>query len=214
VTATDQTLKQALDRLRSLHDGDLGVVEAIACGEQAIPELRALLFEREPSGLFETRCRAVHALAVLNARDVLIEFLVAPHDARDPVERLGDDAVINAAARAVVKFRDESIFDLLLSLARERLLPGVVAALGSFRRPEAIPYLIDALAEDESRLIAEAALEKLGPAARDALTRAVSAGTSSPGSESPSQMRQRQSALGLLVKMSCSAKRGGSGERQ
>jgi hypothetical protein len=200
-------LKRALTRLRSLHDGDLGVGEVVAYGQPAVPHLRALLLEREPSGLFQTRCRVVQALAVLNARSVLIEYLTAPHQAIDPVERLGDDAVVNAAARAVAKYRDEDVFQLLLSLAKQRLLPGVVAALGSFRRREAIPYLVDALAEDECRPVAEAALEKLGPAARHALTLAVTETTSPPESESPSRIRQRQSALGLLVRLAQPAKR-------
>jgi hypothetical protein len=201
MTASEHDIGEAINRLRSLHDGDLGVVATIACGKRAIPALRVMLFERESSGLFEARCRAVQVLAALNARDVLVEFLTAPPNAVDPVERLGDDAVINAAARAVAKYRDESIFQLLLGLARRRLLPGVVAAVGSFRRPEAIPYLIDALAEDECRPRAEAALERLGPAARPALMRVVFIGTDSPDNQSPSQLRQSRSALRLLVKM-------------
>lgn len=207
-------LKQAINRLRSLHDGDLGVVEIVACGPPAIPHLRSLLFEREPSGLFETRCRVVQALAALNAGHMLIEFLTTPHESADPVERLGDDAVVNAAARAVTKYRDESVFQLLLSLAKRRPLPGVIAALGSFGRYETIPYLVDALAEDECRSIAEAALEKLGPAARHALITAVSEASSPQESESPSRIRQRQSALGLLVKMEQPAKRGARARQQ
>jgi hypothetical protein len=200
-------LEQAINKLKSLHDGNLGVVETIGCGIRAIPALRTILFEREPSGLFETRCRVIQALATLNAREVLIEFLTTSHDATDPVERLGDDAVVNAAARAVAKYREESVFQVLLSLAGLRLLPGVVAALSSFARQETIPYLIDALAEDECRPIAEAALEKLGHAARHALRQVVTTGTGSPEVESPSRARQRQSALGLLVKMTYSPKR-------
>ena len=199
MTATAQDLARALERLRSFHHGDLGVVETIACGESAIPALRALLFEREPSSLFETRCRAVQALATLGTRDVLIEYLAMPHASADPVEQLGDDAVLNATARAVVKYRDEQVFQLLQHLAGRRLLPGVVGALGSFKRPEAIPYLIDALAEDESRPIAEAELKKFGHRAYRALTKVASARENSP--DSPSRARQRASALGLLAAM-------------
>jgi hypothetical protein len=194
-------LRHALSRIRSLHDGDLAVIEVIAHGPSAIPHLRTLLFEREPSGLFDTRCRVVHALSALGARDVLIEFLTQRPQATDPIERIGDDAVINAAARTLANYRDESVFQLLLSLARQRLLPGVIAALGSFRRSEAIPHLVDALAEDECRLAAEGALEKLGSVAHDALTATVTNARSPPESESPSSKRQRQSALGLLVRM-------------
>jgi hypothetical protein len=197
VSAPAHDLERAIEMLKSLHHGDLGVVETVACGARAIPALRALLFEREPSGLFETRCRAVQALAALNARDVLVEYLAMPHDAPDPVEQLGDDAVLNAAARTIAKFGDEQIFQLLRHLAGRRLLPGVIGGLGEFMRPEAIPTLVDALAEDECRLIAEAALKKFGRRAHQALTRAAAA--SSP--ESPSRARQRLSALDLLAAM-------------
>jgi hypothetical protein len=198
-TAAAHDLARAIERLKSLHDGDLGVVETVACGGRAIPTLRALLFEREPSGLFETRCRAVQALAALDARDVLIEYLAMSHEAADPVEQLGDDAVLNAAARTVAKYGDEQVFQLLRYLAGRRLLPGVVGGLGEFMRPEAIPYLIDALAEDECRLIAEIALKKFGHRASQALTQVATATGSSP--DSPSRARQRRSALDLLVSM-------------
>jgi hypothetical protein len=195
---------QAIKKLRSFHDGDLGVIDVIACGTRIIPVLRTLLFERDSSGLFQTRCRAVDALAALDARDVLLEFLSAPHEAIDPVERLGDDAVVNAAARAVARYRDEQVFQLLLALAKHRPLPGVIAALGKFDRQESIPCLIDALLEDECRPAAEAALDKLGPSAHLALLQAATPPAPSPEGESPSRMRQRQSVFGLLAKIGVS----------
>jgi hypothetical protein len=48
------------------------VAELVALGTSAIPPLREPLFEREPSGLFQVRCRAVEALAALDAYDVLL----------------------------------------------------------------------------------------------------------------------------------------------
>ncbi len=195
----EPSLEQAIRRIRSLHEGDLGVVDVVAFGPAAVPRLRALLFEREPSGLFATRCRVVEALAALGARDVLVDFLATHRDAADPVERLGDDALVNATARALARFRDEAVFRLLLELAERRLQPGVVAALASFERKETIPYLIAALAEDECRRLAEAGLERLGPAAHDALA-AMASAVVPPDQDSPSRMRQRHSALGLLAK--------------
>lgn len=192
----------AIEALRSLHDGDRGVAAAAACGDEAIPLLRDLLFQREPSGLFETRRRAVEALASLRAYDVLIEFLESRADVADPVERVGEDAVINSAALALRSGRDPRVFRLLASLAeRRRSLSGVVAALGEFRAVEAIPYLVDALAEDESRAQAEAALRNIGPPARDALVSAARCDPATGGRESESRLRQRRSALALLVEM-------------
>jgi hypothetical protein len=190
---------RAINKLKSSHNGDLGIIDVIACGKRAIPALRDLLFERDRAGFFEVRCRAVDVLAAFRERDVLLEFLQAPHEVADPVERLGDDAVINAAARALAKYRDEEVFQLLMALTRRRLLPGVVAALGSFGRCEAIPYLISAIAEDECRPAAELALTRFGQSARSALMRAASSAPPALEGESPSRLRQRQSARRLLA---------------
>jgi HEAT repeat protein len=132
-------VQRALDRLKSLHDGDLGVLEITAFGRRAIPALRALLLEGESSGIYHPRCRAVDALAALRAYDVLIEFLSAPRDVADPVNRTGEEAVMSSAARALTGVDDERVFPLLLDLAKRQPLAGVIDALGSFRRPEAIP---------------------------------------------------------------------------
>jgi HEAT repeat protein len=143
----------------------------------------------------------VKALAALKAYDTLIEFLDTPHEATDPVERVGDEVVTNAAARVLAGLREACIFELLMRLAETRPLPGVIGALGTFGRSEAIPYLIEALAEDESRPAAEAALRTFGPFARQAL--AVAACQSSPSleRESESRLRQRRSALELLAEI-------------
>ena len=61
--------------LRQLHGGERAFMDVVACGPRAIPALRKLLFEREPSGLFQPRCLAVDALAVLGAKEVLLDFL-------------------------------------------------------------------------------------------------------------------------------------------
>ncbi len=128
-----------------------------------------------------------------------IEFLESSPDIADPVERLGEDAVINAAARSLRELRDPRAFQLFLSLARRRPLSGVVAALGGFRAPETIPYLIDALAEDVSRPEAEAALREMASLAHDALIVAALRDPTRPERESDSRLRQRRSALALLV---------------
>lgn len=191
-------VEQAVDRLKSLHDGDAGVFDVIACGPRAIPALRALLFEREPSGLFQGRCRAVEALAKLHAYDVLMEYLEREYVASDPVERLGDDAVINAAARALSGLRWERVFRLLMRLARRPALAGVIRALGALGRPEAVPLLIDAIEDDASRQAAEAALKAMGRAATPALVAAAKLRSPSPAYESESSLRRRRSALTVL----------------
>jgi hypothetical protein len=192
-------VQQAIYRLTSLYDGDVGVAEVVACGTRAVQPLRALLFEREGSGLYQSRCRAVDALAALGAYDVLSDFLIVPRTAADPVERVGDEAVINAAALALAQARDEHTFELLMTVVSRRLLPGVIGALGAFQRTEAIPCLIAALAEDDCRQAAENALAKIGRGARHALIAAAIRPRPSCDRESESSLRSRRSALELLV---------------
>jgi HEAT repeat protein len=188
-----------MNKLKALHHGDLGVVEVVACGNRATPALRALLFEREPSGLYQVRCRAVEALAALSAHDALIDFLRATREATDPVERLGDDALINAAALALAQVRKESVFQLLFGLLKRRPLAGVISAVGRFRRAETIPYLVDALAEDDCHLATASALRKFSSAAHPALLEAVNQRLPSPEYESISSLRRRRRALELLA---------------
>jgi hypothetical protein len=194
-------IEEAIAALRSFQHGDSGILDVIACGAQTIPFLRAMLFERERSGLFEVRCRVVQALAALDAYDVLIEFLNADRTIVDPVERVGEDAVINAAALALANVREQRVFELLLRLAQRSALTGVIGALGAFGRLEAIPVLIDALEEDASRHTAETALWKLGKKACPALLSTVDLKVPSAGRESESSARRRRSALKLLAEM-------------
>lgn len=191
-------LDQAIEKLKSLHDGEKGLIETVSCGGKAVPRLRELLFEREPSGLFQTRCLAVKALAALKAFDVLADYLRAQHEALDPAERMGGEAVANAAARALAGQSNPQTFDLLMKLAETRPLPGVIAALGATGRPEAVPFLIDALAEDESRPDAEAALPGFGSLAHPLLAAAACRRGPASGPESESRLRQRRSALAVL----------------
>jgi hypothetical protein len=194
-TTRSDGVQRAVDRLKTLHDDDRGLLQVILCGRRAIPALRNLLFERDPSGLFQVRCRAVQALSCLGAREVLADFLSSHAEAADPVERMGDDAVVNAAALALVPSHDEETFRLLEGLAKMRLRPGVIKALATFRRCDTIPLLISALKDDDSRRPAEAALKQFGIAARQALL--VAAAKTSDDGES--RLRAVRSILGLLI---------------
>lgn len=170
--SSDHRLAAALSKMTALHNGAEGIAEVVAVGAPAVPALRDILFEREPSGLFQVRCRAAEALGRLGAFDVLEEFLRKPRHG-DAVERLGDDVAISAAARAIARQKDNKTFELLCELARTHPLGGLIAALASFRRPEAIPILISALNEDEVRQTAELALLSFGPGARPFLLDAL-----------------------------------------
>ncbi len=191
----------ALRHLRSLSVGDLGALEAVAIGPHAIPPLRDMLFERDPSGLFQPRCQAVFALAALGAHHVLKEFLNTDRVIADPVERAGEDAVINAVARAVAKCCCEPVFRRLLHLASSRKLVGPIEAIGATRRPEVLPCLVTALEDDLARPVAEIALRNFGRDASTALTGGACAAYPNDGDESDSSRRRRRSALRLLTEI-------------
>ncbi|MGO9005622.1 MAG: hypothetical protein ACLQB4_07655 [Beijerinckiaceae bacterium] len=129
---------------------------------------------------------------------MLIEFLKSWRETVDPVERIGDEAVINAAARALRSAKSEKLFQLLLALAAQNPLAGIIETLAAYRRPEALPYLIAALAEDTARHAAEVALREFGADARPALLQIATSPSPSSDYESTSSRRRRRSALRLL----------------
>jgi hypothetical protein len=192
-------ISELIAQLRTLQDVERATVRLVAHGDAAIPALRDLLFERDPSGIFLPRRHAVTALARLRAYDVLIDFLRRPKADVDPVERLGNEAVINAAARALKGAPNERTFRVLLALAAHRLLPGVVELLASYHRLEALPYFIAALADDDARTAAEFGLLQLGQDARPALLEAATPPSAFSEYESLSSQRARRSAFGILL---------------
>ena len=194
-------IEHAVRRLKSLHEGDSGFLEVVDLGPDVVPALRRLLFEPEPSGLHQVRGRAAEALAALGAFDVLADFLVSRDPIADPVERLGEEVVIGAAAHAIARLREEWVYRLLRVLATHRCITGVLAGLGSFHRKDSIEIFIRALDEDEMRLTAEAILRVFGRAARSALIEAALDRGNADRSENESHLRKRRSALGLLLEI-------------
>ena len=160
-----------------------------------------MIIEREPSGLYEVRRRAVEALQRLGAIDDLVDCLrtLSSREALDPVEQTGDDAVVNALARALSGCESERVQSLLLDLASHRHLAGVIEALGAFHCRAALPNFIEALADDFTRPAAEAAIRKIGGAARPFLIHTVKRLVPPGEREYPSRTRQRLSALALLA---------------
>lgn len=186
--------------LKGLRGGDHAVADLVALGPSAVPSLRSFLFQPEPSGIYEPRCHAVAALGALKAEDVLLDFISAARTVRieDPVERTGEDAVINAAARAIRHRRDDATFDILMRMARQRPMSGVIDALGDMGRDQAIPCLVAGLSSDFARRSAEAALRKFGSRARPHLIAAALDAQPAPDNESETSLRARCGALDLL----------------
>jgi HEAT repeat protein len=196
---SDAEIRQLVEGLESLQEGELGVSILAACGERAIAPLREFLLFGRPRGISQPRRRAVHALAELGAKEVLLEYLEQPRTIPDPVVRMAEEEVENTAARALERWPSEDVFRRLLSVLNERLLPGVIDTLGSYCRLEPVARLIEAMGDDICRASAEEALYKLGAAARPALLAAARTPDPSRWEETPSSLRRRVSALRILA---------------
>jgi hypothetical protein len=187
--------------LQSLVDGQSVIEELVACGPRAILPLREFLLSGRIASVPNPRMWAVEALALLGAREVLIEYLQAPSRVVDAQLQFAEDAVRNTAGRGLSAWRDNETFEILLDLCRRRNLPGIVETLAGFERADAIPCLDRALEDDMCRKAAEDGLRKLGLRARSALL--FSAVTPLPDAEeeTPSSLCRRRSVLGLLMEI-------------
>ncbi len=182
------------------------VASLVELGPVAIEPLKKFLLEGKPSKVFQPRLGAVKALAGLGAREVLLEYLFQEREIVDPEERLGEEAVASAAARALAAWPDKETRRLLLKLSDHRVLNGLIEALAEFRAPEAIPYIVRALEDDFYRPAAEKALLKLGPLAAEALVRSAVMPHPDPNRETPSSLKRRRTAIRLLDCIGISAR--------
>lgn len=185
-------------QLEDLHRGKRAAEQLVACGEDSVGPLRDYLLHGRPSHIFQPRQWAVQVLARLGAWPVLLEYLNAQKSIPDPVIRFGEEAVENTAARALAARQTEEVFRALLRLAGERILPGVIEALGSFRRPETVSLFITALGDDLCRIAAEQALRQVGPLAIPALRKAARCTRVSRTRETPTETIRRKSAARLV----------------
>ena len=191
--------------LDSLTAGEDAAAHLVSFGVLAIEPLRTFLLEGTPRKIFQPRLWAVKALARLNAKEALLEYLLQKRNIADPQDRFGEETVESAAARSLAAGRDEKIFQFLMRLSDRRMLNGLIETLAEFKRPETIPYFERALEDDFYRPAAEEAFPKLGKMACHAL--AASAVTPRPNlsMESASSLQRRRSAMRLLNKIGTAA---------
>lgn len=199
IPSGDAEVRRLLACLQSLVEGQSAIEELAACGPRAVPSLREFLLSGRITSVPQPRMWAVEALALLGARDVLIEYLQAAGRGVDAQLQFAEDAVKNTAGRRLSAWRDDETFETLLEFCKKWNLPGVIETIAEFERPEAIPCLDRALEDDMCRIAAEDGLRRLGPAARCALV--LSAVTPLPNAdeETPSSLCRRRSALRLLT---------------
>lgn len=195
---TDEDIRNLVHGLASLQGGKLAAAALVGCGERAIPALRDFLLNGRPRGVFQPRQLAVETLAELRAEEVLMEYLRQPKAIADPVVRFGEDAVVSTAARLLAQWPSDDVFQILCAMAGDHMLLGVIEGLAEFRRPEAAPYLVRALADDVCRRAAEAGLLALGVQAQPALITAAHHPEPSGDDETPSSRIRRRSALRIL----------------
>ncbi|MBN1366030.1 MAG: hypothetical protein JW976_14580 [Syntrophaceae bacterium] len=200
-----EEILKLIDGLNLLHEGSRYGDLLVACGKEAITPLRNYLMEGKPSHIYQPRQKAVIALADLGAKEVLIEYLCTPKDIADPVTRFGEEAVENTAARLLAVWQTDDVFEVLLRSARKRILPGIIEALSSFRRPESIPLFIAALMDDFSRNAAENALKLLGKQAKPALMKLLKNDYRAE-TKNPSSLLRRRSIMRLLVNLGVTGK--------
>ncbi len=199
--APDTEISQLVRDLNSLEAGERTVAKLILQGRAIIEPLKEFLFRGKPSAVYQPRRWAVEALAGVGAKAALIEYLTWKKEIPDPAVRLGEQAVENAAARALAAWRTPEVFQTLSKIASPLPQLGLVEALGAFKRPEPIPYFIRALEDDMCRSAAEEALRKLGAVAMPALLEAATARAPSAEEEAPSSVLRRVSALNLLTEL-------------
>ena len=173
----------------------------IGCGERAIPRLRSFLLNGRPRGIYQPRQLAVETLAELGAKSVLLEYLSKPVAIEDAVVRMGEDAVRSTAARELGRWPTEDVFECLMRVGPDHLLPGIVEALGKFRRTESMTYFLWALGDGVCRSCAEEAIRNLGDMARPSLLDAANARTPSAEEEKPSSVQRRRSTLRILSEL-------------
>jgi HEAT repeat protein len=195
---TDQEIESFVRDLESLRGGSLSAAALIGCGPRAIPPLRSFLLHGRPRGIYQPRQLAVETLGQLGAKDVLLEYLRNPVVMEDPVVRHAEDAVRSTAARELARWQTQDVFECLMRLAMDQLLPGIVEALGMFQRAEAMPYLLWALGDGVCRASAEEAIRGLGVSARPFLMEAASARNPSAEDEIPSSLQRRRWVLRIL----------------
>ena len=165
--STAASAQAVVARLRRLHDGEEALHDVVVLGDAAREPLRALLTEREPSGIYQPKVLAARALGVIHAEDILLDFLKAPRFPDDPRERAGEEAVVNGAAEVLAANHHAPAFAVLKAIVAQRPhLIGSVHALASFDRADAVPELVAALGDDGSRHVAQAGLARIGAAAR------------------------------------------------
>ena len=191
--------------LFSLTEGELSVAALVGVGERAVPALRRVLLQGQPSTVYLPRQRVVRTLAELGAFWVLKEYLLQEKKIKDPDLRLAEEAVENTAARELARNQSEENCCVLLGLVMQRKLPGAVEALAQFRQDAAAPALVAALESDFCRNAAVEGIRPIYKAAVPYLIESARSPEPSRSEESATSLRRRRAAIRLLAEQGVEA---------
>lgn len=194
-------VRQLVEGLNSLMEGESAAAMLVACGARAIPFVSDFLIHGRPASVSEPRRRAVRVLADLEAVNELVRYLELEKNITDPVLKLSEESVESLAAELLARWPTEEVFRALLGLSQRRKLIGLCAAFGKLRRPEAIPVLIRDLGDGVCSRPAEDALLQIGRIAIPELISAALNRQLKGETEIPSNLQRRRSALRVLLSM-------------
>jgi hypothetical protein len=163
---TDDYIEDLIRGLESLMDGEIAAFKLISCGPRAVPFLERFLLSAAPRSVALPRRRAVRVLSALGAHPILTAYLQDSRLPEDAVVLFAEDGVRSDAARELLQWKTEEVFQVLLQAAHRRATSGIIFALGEFRRSEAVPLFFGALEDDLCREDAKEALRKMPGACR------------------------------------------------
>jgi Cof subfamily protein (haloacid dehalogenase superfamily) len=162
----EEAIGPLIQGLESLQDGEGAERNLLSVGQSAVPHLADFLLHTRPRTIAEPRCRAVRVLAALGAYETLIAYFREGTLAADAQVLFAEDAVRSAVAHALLRWKTQETYDVLLHAAERRSTEGLLFAIGEFCRPETIPLLFRSLEDDLCREAALAALRKVPEQAR------------------------------------------------
>lgn len=199
----EATIRHLIAALESLTDGELAVDILIACGRRTVPFLSQALLDAPPQSIAVSRCRVVRALGGLGEKHILLQYLRDWKHPVDPAITMAEDAVRSAAAKELLRWPSQEVFDILMMCIRDRSSLGLVEALGAFGRAEAVPVLFQVLRDD---ICEKAAKEVLRGTPEHTKTFALQllAASSLEDERAPSTLPMLRSTLALLSGMKIS----------
>lgn len=169
-------------------------------GRLAVPALRRVLLEGSPSTVYLPRERVARILGELGAFSVLSEYLLREKPISDPELRFAEEAVENTGALELGRSQTDAVFEILLTVAEKRKLPGAIEALARFSRDAAAPVLVAALESDFCRNAAADGIRLICRAVTlPYLIESVRSPEPSRTEESPGSLRRRRAALRLIA---------------